>query len=332
MAVQFLEREINQYLYPSTSPDTKKEENNNNLPGLPLAEATRCMCLSIVLYSQLGYNAQHWIYRDRLAVITNEINKQWLESKARPDDVRPSETLNDALRHFLPDDVANPEYMTPEDALGLIMPQYETLWRVVLLTYVTAYYRNDFQEEMYVKAYGVPACLGDGVREREAVKIAKVRFSLEQFGLPDHKKNADTYHVLQEGLRLYPSNNSIYRAPPGADSEAHPPYKADIQLCHRDPEIWGSDALLFRPDRFDNLTPLQKRSYFPFSIGTHQCPAISGFGNRMVAMLVIAMGRTLSLDLGQVIFEDPSLEMDLTTPLPTGRDDMETWRWRKGKW
>ena len=130
--------------------------------------------------------------------------------------------------------------------------------------------------------------------------------------------------TFQEGLRLYPSNNSIYRA---ALDDSEPPISADVQALHRDLDVWGHDALEFRPERFDNLTPLQEKAYFPFSLGSHKCPAFGGFGNRMVTMLVVSMGRVLSPEAGKLNFRDAKLDNEVGIPLPTGRDEMEKWSW-----
>ncbi|XWV25997.1 cytochrome 450-like protein [Tupanvirus soda lake] len=40
----------------------------------------------------------------------------------------------------------------------------------------------------------------------------------------------------------------------------------------RDEKIWGSDAEVFNPDRFDNLTTEQKNIFIPFIVGTENCP------------------------------------------------------------
>ena len=97
-----------------------------------------------------------------------------------------------------------------------------------------------------------------------------------------------------------------------------------MEQCHRNPVIWGADALDFRPERFDCLTKLQKEAYFPYSFGRHRCPAYRGFGNRMITMLVVAMGRVFLPEVWKVRFHD-SLNDDAVKPLPTGREDMDAW-------
>lgn len=100
-----------------------------------------------------------------------------------------------------------------------------------------------------------------------------------------------------------------------------------MELCHRHPEIWGADALQFRPERFGDLTEIQKKAYFPFGLPKHQCPAQSGFGERLVTLLVVALARALAPPgRSRVLFRgDGVLDADKAAPLPTGRADMDDW-------
>lgn len=146
--------------------------------SLPLAECVRCMVLTVVLFDSFGVDPAS-IPRADLVIITDEINKQWLQSKCDPN-VAPSRLLNRTIDSLnlkspsQPADKAGPT-MTPEDVLSLIMPQYETLWRVVLLTFVTAYHHQPgAYPDAAHRTRDVPACLGDRAREEEALKLAKV--------------------------------------------------------------------------------------------------------------------------------------------------------------
>ncbi|KAK3369232.1 hypothetical protein B0T24DRAFT_707637 [Lasiosphaeria ovina] len=265
--------------------------------GILLADCVRRLCLTVVLTDNFDVDPAA-VSAEDVRLITREINQQWLRSKRDPW-VTKSTMLNDCLDGLglrwraatTRVTEQQTEKLAPEEILGIIMPQYETLWRVVLLTFVTAYHRRARVENVE-RGRHVPACLGDCDAESEAVKLAK------------------------EGLRLNPSNKRIYRATTDA---------ADVEACHRDARIWGPDALEFRPERFDELSSLQERAYYPYSLGKHRCPAISGFGNRMITMLVVALGSTLSLESGRVRYGDERLDGDPGEPLPTNRDDMEGW-------
>ncbi|KAL2175402.1 uncharacterized protein P884DRAFT_206353 [Thermothelomyces heterothallicus CBS 202.75] len=308
--------------------------------GLRLAESVRCMVLAVVLFDSFGIEPAS-IPRAHLVTITREINEQWLRSKRDPVGVAPSLLLYstiESLNVMSPFPNTESVVLSAPEVLNLLMPQYETLWRVVLLTFVTAYHHQpDAYPDAVQRTADVPACLGHPAREKEALKLAK------------------------EGLRLYPSNKHLYRAAPsclanpegGSTNRRGPARAADISALHRHPSIWGAGggggALAFRPARFDDgaLTDLQRRAYAPFSRPPHRCPAAgtsstaaaeagSSFGERMIVVLVVALGRALGRDKGTVVLGeekggeggvgDPSLFVG-REPLPTGRDEMEGWVW-----
>ncbi|KAK4139418.1 uncharacterized protein C8A04DRAFT_33098 [Dichotomopilus funicola] len=275
---------------------------------LKLAQLVRCMVLSVVLFDSFGVDPAR-TPRDVLVTITEEINRQWLSSKQRPSEVTPSAELNKTiadLRIKSPFPDSKGALLSPEEVLGLLMPQYETLWRVVLLTFVSAYYHQlQTVNDTLQRTASVPGCLGNTSEEKEALKLAK------------------------EGLRLFPSNKHLYRTLPTRHTLFPPTtISADITTLHRHPIIWGIDSALFRPSRFDDLphpppgpppqptnnrtkqrrasasssalTPLQRNAYIPFSIDPHKCPAASNaFGERMVVTLVVALGRALGDFRGQ---------------------------------
>ncbi|KAK4456679.1 hypothetical protein QBC42DRAFT_190417 [Cladorrhinum samala] len=317
----------------------------------PLAECVQCACLTVVLFDNFAVTDPRALPRQALVTIASEINKQWLKSKAKsepdlPDTQVPtrsallSETIS-SLNLMIPradesynahDDAAGGEGLglglglRPEEILGLIMPQYETLWRVVLLAFVTAYHRQP-DPSLVKRVEKVPECLGNPAEEREGLKVAK------------------------ESLRLYPSNKRIYRcahaesltssSSSSSSSSSLSLSAADLELSHRHPSIWGpDDPLRFRPSRFDpsELTPLQRKlSYFPYSLRPHRCPAFSGFGDRMITALVVCLGRELGPSVGRVRFGgvqvgagslgngSSELDLDESIPLPTGRDEVQGW-------
>lgn len=119
---------------------------------------------------------------------------------------------------------------------------------------------------------------------------------------------------------------------------------ADVEACHRDCDIWGTDALQFKPTRFHNWSrgdatktstqwrlPAKKNweklSYFPFGVGKHICPAAAGFGDKMIALLVVELARRfgtrqtgLKIHIGDV-----EIQKQISIPLPSGRNEMENW-------
>lgn len=46
---------------------------------------------------------------------------------------------------------------------------------------------------------------------------------------------------------------------------------ASMWGVHQDPDIWGADAAVFRPERWEKLKPVW--TYIPFMGGPRTCPA-----------------------------------------------------------
>ncbi|KAK4178716.1 putative cytochrome P450 [Triangularia setosa] len=266
---------------------------------LHLAEVTRITCLIVVLVDNFHVPSPASLPRESLVIITDQINDQWLKAKLSTKPV-PSPLLSHHLSILQLALRSSDRVLKPEEILGTIMPQYETLWRVVLVTYLLAFHLYS-SPTLQDRISSVPECLGTNFdEEKEALKLAK------------------------EGLRLTPSNKRIYRHTPAPNSQK---VKADLELMHRHPSIWGWSALKFNPSRFDNLTKLQTEAYLPYSIRPHRCPASGGFGDRMVTCLVVAMGRVLDTATGKVDNVGYPCNAERKGVIGTARDELEGWRY-----
>ncbi len=63
-----------------------------------------------------------------------------------------------------------------------------------------------------------------------------------------------------------------------------------MEAIHRDPKIWGEDALLFKPGRFLNKPRLPNAApYIPFSVGSLKCVAADKFAPTFAAILISAI-------------------------------------------
>jgi hypothetical protein len=111
-------------------------------------------------------------------IATEAINRLWTQSKDQQ--ITPSvydkELLNNALGTLIPRHFFEPSVSHP---LNLIMPAYETLWRVVLLTFVSAASRNQdphTTEVLREAVDNVPQCFFQKGNDAEtrALTIAKV--------------------------------------------------------------------------------------------------------------------------------------------------------------
>ncbi|CAN4099723.1 unnamed protein product [Withania somnifera] len=84
--------------------------------------------------------------------------------------------------------------------------------------------------------------------------------------------------IFQEVLRLYPALTLI-RSTSKSTKLGDMTIPPGVQLCvptylvHRDPEVWGDDALMFNPERFsEGVSKAAKEPlYFPFGWGPRMC-------------------------------------------------------------
>ncbi|CAK7235289.1 hypothetical protein SBRCBS47491_009242 [Sporothrix bragantina] len=199
--------------------DHQQDYNNK----LKLAALIRRLCLETVMYVLFQASG---LDKDDVNTVCNEINRQWVLSKFALQ-TESSPLLNDALARLL--QMSYDRELSPQQALELILPSYEALWRVVLLTYVTVCHRQTFVVvHQECNMVDVASALGTGsVQEKRLLQIAK------------------------EGLRLFPSSKRIYRAQSLESNDASM-IAANVSALHRDTDIWGPDAFEFRPDRFDD--------------------------------------------------------------------------------
>ncbi|KAI0097935.1 cytochrome P450 [Nemania sp. FL0031] len=276
----------------------------DGLPYIPIAPFVRVVSFSLVLHILFGIEPLE-VDPEEVRRATGAINRLWIQSKnehAAPS-LYDKKMLNNALERLFPEETMSDDRIRP---LDLIMPAYETLWRIVLLTFVSAASRNSdtTEEELQEAMRNVPQCFFQkNDIEMRALAIAK------------------------EGLRLYPPTKRIYRAKSTTDGESGVIF-ANVLACHRNGLIWGADALEFKPRRFHNWSHAEERlSYFPFGIGRHLCPASAGYGDRIITLLVVELARrfgTRQTGL-KIHFGDVELQQRVSKPLPSGRGDMENW-------
>jgi hypothetical protein len=136
--------------------------------------------------------------------------------------------------------------------LNIIIPGWETMWRVVFYSLLELLRRPDLLKSL-----------------RSELNCAE-----------SSRKCLLLQWVLKETLRLYPPTKNIYRT----NLKTGQNVCISVQQIHHDTNIWGSDALDFRPDRFqEKLNAEQNKCYLPFSIS---CPARHGFAYGFAGAIV----------------------------------------------
>ena len=138
---------------------------------VPLAKLVRRLCFRAVLRAFLSVDVSD-AGDEHVSIATEAINEQWVKSKSPcgSASLTPSDTLNESLRCLLESGPCPPP--PPQQALDIILPAYETLWRVVLLTFVSACHRSS--KAARLAEMDIPACLGTNTEtERSALQIGK---------------------------------------------------------------------------------------------------------------------------------------------------------------
>lgn len=142
-----------------------------------------------------------------------------------------------------------------DNPLNLILPAYETLWRVVLRCFLEIHFRGRDGWRELVAGYAHEP-VDERFQRREHVSVE---------------------WIVKETLRLYPPTKRVYR------ETEQGLCAADIESLHLDPEVWGDDAREFRPERWggDCCGTLMS-----FGAGWSVCPAGKTYAPRLIGILV----------------------------------------------
>jgi hypothetical protein len=215
---------------------------------------------------------------DMVSSLAWVINALWIESKLlHPDKKRMvslQRNLRDALVSLFPTDSLKPR----DTPMNLIIPAYETLWRVVLQCFVEVAFRHPSSEAAW-----------RAVLAAYVAKPTAAQFSLQHSPSPGETASISAQFLAMEALRLYPPTRRIYRTLRLSSSPALVEVAADIERLHRDSTIWGEDSRMYVPGRWTSPSKVAIQAYIPFGGRTMLCPASGGFGPRMIAILVGAL-------------------------------------------
>ena len=202
--------------------------------------------------------------------IAQSINFLWTESKSTKYPTNAGqECLRKALGFILPGVDSN----AGQNPLNLILPAYESMWRVALFCFIEVIFRQGARMEW-------TQILVDFLADP-----TKARFE-ERGPCPNVPSTAD---IVNEALRLYPPTKRVYRKFHLAGKKGPEIVAANIEACHRIPAIWGNDSLIFRPSRWSKIGNEARNAFVPFGGSTFVCPAKQDFGPRMIGVIVAAL-------------------------------------------
>jgi hypothetical protein len=212
-----------------------------------------------------------------ISFVAVEINRLWVNSKVPRQTVywTRQHKLHKALRQLVPGcDPLDPQ----TNPMNLIIPAFETMWRVVLRCFIEVRYRNSKEMKEWIASLRI---------------YLENPVSLSDHACKEHASITVVCSLVREALRLYPPTRHIHREFEFADS-SQVSAVADIEELHRDTNIWGFDAECFRPSRWASTNSEQSKAWMPFGASPFLCPAKPEFGPRMIGILVAALVTTFS--------------------------------------
>ncbi|OCK84823.1 hypothetical protein K432DRAFT_413699 [Lepidopterella palustris CBS 459.81] len=247
--------------------------NEHTVPLVPLVQTVTLRLTFAVLFNVDPQTITH----EKASFIGHEINRLWLASKASGSAPKwaKQRKFHDTLLSILPNH--NPLDRT-QNPLNLILPAYETLWRVILRCFIEVVYLcTDTDSCIWRKEL---QCFFDNPTTYEPDELSALV-------------------IAKEALRLYPPTRRVYRnfliSPSPTTPRKGELIAADIEAYHRDPSIWGSEPKTFRPSRWSTVNMPNDR-LLAFGAKPFLCPAYNDFGVKMIALLTAALAEGVGKD------------------------------------
>ncbi|CAI7566872.1 unnamed protein product [Penicillium glandicola] len=198
-----------------------------------------------------------------LIELANAINITWMNSKIKAT-LTPFENnshLQGAILGIFP---AIQDLNPLNNPLNMILPGFETMWRIAICMFIETGYTTGFQHPEWRTQLAAFARTPS-----KAVFVQKVGID-----------NVSVEQLVNEALRLYPPTKRCYGS---SVSEVE---AADIEGSHTAAHTWGPGAMSFDPRRWDALTIKQRDAFIPFGNKPFVCPAQSVFGPRVIGLIV----------------------------------------------
>ncbi|KAE8420669.1 hypothetical protein BDV36DRAFT_306459 [Aspergillus pseudocaelatus] len=200
--------------------------------------------------------------------LAEAINDTWVSSKSKTDHVCFQDNI--PLQRSLATVFPNLNCLDPqENPLNLVIPGFETMWRIVLRFFIEVRYTSGLYHPEW----------------RETLTTFAHTPTKDEFERPKGDQNLSTEMLVNEALRLYPPTKRVHRAFLPVGSDTVEVLSADIETAQSATHIWGSNAEFFDPRRWRALTSQQRLAFFPFGSKPFVCPAQAVFGPRAIAMI-----------------------------------------------
>jgi hypothetical protein len=223
--------------------------------------------------------------------LARNINTLWVASKCSNDQSELDQKRNEFL--LIVASIFNCSE-TSANPLNLILPAYETLWRVVLRCFLEVRFRSSNADR------GAWSKLLSHFLSNPTQSNFESRCSLP----------TSVRDIALEALRLYPPTRRIYRQ---QDDTLR---AVDIESMHRDPANWGARAETFDPSRIKDM---KRQAFMPFGKGNFACPAETLFAPMTIAILVAVLVVTFD-DQFELVDEEMCVVALGIKPLDNGRE------------
>ncbi|CAG8286927.1 unnamed protein product [Penicillium olsonii] len=273
-----------------------------------IASMAQILTLRVVLRVMFDKTDQDKICDMSILTLAQSINRAWIAQKGAQenqilrfeDDVPMQEALFDIFgtRNIMPGN--NP--------LNIILPSFETMWRIVLRTVLEIGFVGSAEHpewESSVVAFAMEPTKRQFELDQNPRLSSRSSSHGQNISSSPHDSMRETFsakHLVFESLRLYVPTRRVHRAYQWSENAgSHETLSADIEGCHLRRDIWGDDAKEFNPSRWLNLTHIQKEAFMPFGCVPFECPAKPTFGPRMIGLLAGAILEAfgeLSTDVG----------------------------------
>ena len=223
-----------------------------------LVPLVQLVSLKMILHALFGHDPLK-LEDSVIAALARNINELWIQSKescASGKKIQPLQLATEkALIAVFPDG----KLTSRETPMNLILPAYETLWRVLLRCFLEVSFRNRMADLAW----------------RPVLTNFLAKPTYAQFEADSSELNSVSISfIVLEALRLYPPTRRVYRTFQLAGSLKKETIAADIEHCQRNPTIWGEESLKFVPMRWKNLGEKARKAFMPFGEISFQLPLV----------------------------------------------------------
>lgn len=272
---------------------------SENQRGFQLLSLVQNLSLKISLYILFDKNPLQ-LDNTHVSSIAYAINELWEESKHRIPSKHIQllqESLQKAILGIFPG-----QSLAPQDTpMGLIIPAYETLWRVVLRLFLEVSFRNPDAAPGWRQSLNI--YLTDQTKFRSRLNAQSIPPSF----------------LVDEALRLYPPTRRLYRTFQLGPNSETTTVSADVEACQRIPDIWGPRSLEFFPQRWENVSEEARKTFTPFGGKTFTCPAKQEFGPRVIGVLVAALAEYITEENWDIECRETKEDIFSPGPLSSNR-------------